>query len=52
MTLENAIQIVKLALASKTVNNEIIITDMLQFSIAITVLSNNLTTEQITGVLQ
>ncbi len=46
MTLEKAIEIVKLVIATKN-NNEITLKDDLQFRIAITVMSKNLSMEQI-----
>jgi hypothetical protein len=52
MTLEKALEIVKLIIASKTDNNEITITDNLQFQIACTIISKNMKTEQITEILQ
>jgi hypothetical protein len=51
MNLNTAIEIVKLVIASKNDNNEIKIKDDLQFRIAITVISNNLTEDQIRELL-
>jgi hypothetical protein len=50
MTLEKALEIVKLAIATKNEKNEVIVNDMLEFSVAVTVIQNNLTPQQIDGV--
>ena len=47
MQLEKAIEIVKLAIATKNDKNEIQIKDDLQFRIAISILSKSLTEDQI-----
>jgi hypothetical protein len=51
MQLDKAIEIVKLVIASKNEKNEIQIKDNLQFSIAITIISNSLSVEQIQELL-
>jgi hypothetical protein len=52
MPIEKAIDIIKFAMLTKNAKNEIVITDMFQFSIACTVLSQHLNEEQIKELLQ
>lgn len=51
MTVEKAIEVLKMVLATKTKKNEVIVYDMLQFSIACTVLTQNLTEKQLKKLL-
>ena len=52
MSFEKALEIIKFAMLTKNVNNEIVISDRLQFSIACTILSQHLNEEQLKDLLQ